>query len=198
MSGESRGAVAASDIPTPALWADPPQKGREECLNATDGSGVGCFGPRIAVPGEIDHGGDAAGGGQVAEGLHGFAHEGRAGPVAAQGHVLARDGGRPGGGGLLPGIDVHAIGVDVSVQAVGAQIWKFLWSDISNFQAYVPGSYQMVVGFDYFPPPERRLSLKSYNRTLTAGRGSLWPGWEVEPEPLADMLNRARSKWWTA
>ncbi len=90
------------------------------------------------------------------------------------------------------------IGPEGISQRVLLKTWKFLWSDISNFQAYVPGSYQMVVGFDYFPPPERRLSLKSYNRTLAAGRGSLWPGWEVEPEPLADMLNRARSKWWTA
>jgi hypothetical protein len=71
------------------------------------------------------------------------------------------------------------------------------WSEVSEFHPYIPGRNQLVVGFNYNAAPSERSNLKRYNRRLEEGQGSFYPGWDIPPGQLAELLNQAKRRWGT-
>ncbi len=69
-----------------------------------------------------------------------------------------------------------------------------LWSDIDEFRV-VGMISSRYVGWNYTETFSGRAQLGALNAGLVGVEATLPVGWELDPPELADLLNRARSKW---
>lgn len=72
---------------------------------------------------------------------------------------------------------------------------RFAWSDVHAFRPATIGLTNKTVGFDYLVERPSRGGLRRLNSAIAGVQGSLAAGWEIKPEPLADLLNQAREQW---
>jgi uncharacterized membrane protein YhaH (DUF805 family) len=72
---------------------------------------------------------------------------------------------------------------------------RFAWTDVHGFRPTTVGLATRTVGFDYLTAPPKGAGLRGLNAALAGVQGSLQPGWEIDPQTLADLLNKARERW---
>jgi uncharacterized membrane protein YhaH (DUF805 family) len=90
------------------------------------------------------------------------------------------------------------IGPSGIVQKVLWRTTRMAWTDVYNFRPAVIGLANKAVGFDYLTERPKGGALRGLNTALAGVQGSLQPGWEINPQALASMLNEARERWLTA
>jgi hypothetical protein len=70
------------------------------------------------------------------------------------------------------------------------------WADVYNFRPAMFGLTNRTVGFDYVTARPKRAALR-LDLDRSHIQGWLRPGWEIEPQALAKLLNDAREHWLT-
>jgi len=69
------------------------------------------------------------------------------------------------------------------------------WHEVKNFRVWrVSFGRNTLVAFDDLRPADVRPTLRAINRSFGA-EATLAPGWTMEAEPLATLLNAARDCW---
>ncbi len=87
------------------------------------------------------------------------------------------------------------IGPSGLTQTVLWRTSRFAWTDIYNFRSVSLSLTNKAVGFDYLALRPKRAALRRLNFAFAGVQGSLQPGWEIDPETLANLLNEARERW---
>ena len=74
---------------------------------------------------------------------------------------------------------------------------RWQWTDLHGFRPYSPtGGASQHVGFELTNSHQRRDGgIRGAAKALTGVEGSFGDGWELSAAELADLLNRARTRW---
>ena len=84
------------------------------------------------------------------------------------------------------------------VQKVFWRTSRFAWSDVYDFRPTTIGLANKMIGFNYLRSPAKGSGLRSLNTALVGAQATLQPGWEMDAQALADMLNAGRERWLSA
>ena len=79
----------------------------------------------------------------------------------------------------------------------GHKTRDYAWKDFTAFSAYRPSSRSLSkhLGFVYAPESPRKGKAAAFARAMTGVDGSFGGQWEMSPDNLADLLNKAKQKW---
>jgi hypothetical protein len=69
------------------------------------------------------------------------------------------------------------------------------WADVAGFHPWSPARFVTMVGVEFTSSYEGHPGLRRFNSDAFGVGGALGSGWELDPEPLCDLLNRARERW---